>query len=58
MIKEWSLWVMKVIAFSTVESKSRSAIRDLIIKHKDSKDDYITEEGTAIDSYNNYLTLY
>ena len=47
MIKEWSLWVMKVIAFSTVESKSRSAIRDLVIKHKDSKDDYITEEGTV-----------
>lgn len=57
MLKEWTLWMKKVISFSVVESKSRAAIRDLLGKRDDSKKCFLNDEGTCMYMHVYYFVL-
>ncbi len=45
MLKDWPVWMKKVIAFSNIESKSRAAIRNLIEELNESKKNFSNTEG-------------
>lgn len=53
MLKEWPNWIKKVLAYSTMESKTRVAIKELLKlkKHSDDKARFQSLEGISIISH-------
>ena len=45
LLKDWGLWVKRVFAFAGVESRSRPAIKQLLLQHETAKDHFTNQDG-------------
>lgn len=45
LLKDWGLWVKRVFTFAGVESRSRPAIKQLLLQHETAKDHFTNQDG-------------